>query len=288
MSSFLPFGAGDQPQNPAQNQPSKSGVWGQAAAAASGGASTTKAAVGGAIVPHLTLELAPGETVFFEHHIFLWKTTGLEIRLRPLAGAFKRLISGMDILVTEAVGPGTIAFSRDMPGEIRSFTLAPGEELQVREHAFLAATGAIDYSWERAGGLATMMFGGTGLVIDRFNGGTSGGTLWLHGGGNILEMTLAAGQQVDVEPGGWLYKDPGVTMETKFQGLRQGLLAGSDLACNRMTGPGRIGLQSLYAPLGHGAGDKPDTPAQSAENAVEAGAIGVAGALLGSIFKSGR
>ena len=280
MSSFLPFGGGDagSPQNQGAGP-----VWNQAASTASG---STKAIVGGAIVPHLTVELAPGEVVFFEHHTFLWKTTGLQIQLRALAGAFKRLISGMDILVTEAIGPGAIAFSRDMPGEIRAFPLAPGQELQVREHAFLAATGGVDYSWERSGGLATMMFGGTGLVIDRFNGGATGGTVWLHGGGNVVEMTLADGQQLDVEPGGWLYKDPTVGMETKFQGLRQGLLAGSDLACNRLTGPGRIGIQSLYAPLmAGGASETPDTPAQAATNVVEAGAVGVAGALLSSLFK---
>jgi len=275
MSSFLPF-SGNDAGKPSQSAGDAAPVWQQATA----GPRPTRAAIGGAIVPHLTLELAPGETVFFEHHIFLWKTTGLEIRLRSLAGAFKRLISGMDILVTEAVGPGTIAFSRDVPGEIRAFALAPGQELQVREHAFLAATGGIDYSWERAGGLATMMFGGTGLVIDRFQAGAAGGTVWLHGGGNVLEMTLAAGQQIDVEPGGWLYKDPGVAMTTHFQGLRQGLLAGSDLACNRLTGPGRIGIQSLYAPLAHGASDQSATPAQ----AVETGAIGVAGALLSGLF----
>jgi uncharacterized protein (AIM24 family) len=266
MSSFLPFTA------------STSGAPGPTTGAA-------KAAVGGTIVPHLTIELGAGDSVFFEHHTFLWKTTGLEIRLRSLAGGFKRLIAGMDILVTEAYGPGTIAFSRDMPGEIRAFALAPGQELQVREHAFLAATAGIDYTWERAGGIATVMFGGTGLIIDRFNGGTAGGTLWLHGGGNILEMTLAEGQQVDVEPGGWLYKDPSVAMETKFQGLRQGLLGGSDLACNRLTGPGRVGIQSMYAPL-LGQANAPETPAQAAANTVEAGAIGVAGALLGSLFGS--
>ncbi|MEJ0072095.1 MAG: AIM24 family protein [Pseudomonadota bacterium] len=279
MSSFLPF-SGNDANKPAPSTGDAAPVWGQAAAGPRG----LRTAVGGAIVPHLTFELGVGETVFFEHHIFLWKTTGLEIRLRGLAGAFKRLISGMDILVTEAVGPGTIAFSRDLPGEIRAFELAPGQELQVREHAFLAATSGIDYTWERSGGLATMMFGGTGLVIDRFVAGPSGGTVWLHGGGNVLEMNLAAGQQIDVEPGGWLYKDPSVTMETKFQGLRQGLLAGSDLACNRLTGPGRIGIQSMYAPLGHGASDQPDTPAQSAQNVVEAGAVGVAGALISSFF----
>src|SRR5258707_1236011 len=172
MSSFLPF-SGNDAGKPNQGPDDAAPVWRQAIA----GPLPTRAAIGGAVVPPPPPRPAPGGTVFFEHHIFLWKTTGLEIRLRSLAGAFKRLISGMDILVTEAVGPGTIAFSRDVPGEIRAFALAPGQELQIREHAFLAATGGIDYTWERSGGLATMMFGGAGLVIDRFDGGAAGGTL---------------------------------------------------------------------------------------------------------------
>lgn len=262
MSSFLPFSS-SQPPSPTAPAP-------------------LRTAVAGPIVPTLTIELPPGRSVFFEHHILLWKTTDLDIRLRPLKGAFKRLIAGMDILVTEAFGPGAIAFSRDIPGEIRAFELAPGMELQVREHAFLAATGDLDYTWERAGGITTMMFGGAGLIIDRFVAGPGGGTVWLHGGGNVIEMTLGAGEQLDLEPGGWLYKDPSVTMETKYQGLSQGLLAAQNLAVNRLTGPGRIGIQSLYAPPAGAAA--PDEPATTPQNLVATGAAGVAGALFSSLF----
>ena len=48
------------------------------------------------------------------------------------------------------------------------------------------------------------------------------------------------------EPGGWLYKDPGVAMETKIMRLSTGLLAGMNLVFNRFTGPGRIAIQSMY------------------------------------------
>ena len=90
-------------------------------------------------------------------------------------------------------------------------------------------------------------------MIDRFNGGAAGGILWLHGGGNILEMTLQAGQQIDVEPGGWLYKDPSVRMTTSVQRLRTGLLGGMRLVTNRFTGPGRVGIQSMYVHLPTGS-----------------------------------
>jgi uncharacterized protein (AIM24 family) len=78
-------------------------------------------------------------------------------------------------------------------------------------------------------------------------GGQGGGTLWLHGYGNVFEKVLGPGEQFDVEPGGWVYKDPGVNMEIKMVGLRMGMLGGSgNLVFNRFTGPGRIGIQSMY------------------------------------------
>ena len=55
-----------------------------------------------------------------------------------------------------------------------------------------------------------MLFGGTGFFIDKFHSHKGDGILWLHGYGNVFEKILAPGESIDVEPGGWLYKDPGV------------------------------------------------------------------------------
>jgi uncharacterized protein (AIM24 family) len=73
----------------------------------------------GELIPMLTVDLLPDQSIFFEHHILLWKSPGINIRVRSLKGAMKRMISGMQIFVTEALGPGQIAFSRDGPGCIR-------------------------------------------------------------------------------------------------------------------------------------------------------------------------
>ena len=200
----------------------------------------------GELVPALTVDLLEGQTIYYEHHILLWKNPGIVIKIRPMKGALKRMIAGMQIFVTEASGPGEIAFSRDGAGHVFGVHLKPGEGLHVREHQFLAATGNIEYSFERMKGVSNMLFGGTGFFIDKFNSTSGDGILWLHGYGNVFEKVLGPGEQIDIEPGGWLYKDPGVQMETKIQTLSTGFLAGMNIVMNRFTGPGRIGIQSMY------------------------------------------
>ena len=200
----------------------------------------------GELVPALTVDLLEGQTIYYEHHILLWKNPGIAIKIRPMKGALKRMIAGMQIFVTEASGPGEIAFSRDGAGHVFGVHLKPNEGLHVREHQFLAATGNIEYSFERMKGVSNMLFGGTGFFIDKFNSTSGDGILWLHGYGNVFEKVLGPGEQIDIEPGGWLYKDPGVQIETKIQTLSTGFLAGMNIVMNRFTGPGRIGIQSMY------------------------------------------
>jgi uncharacterized protein (AIM24 family) len=203
----------------------------------------------GELVPALTIELNQGQKVFFEHHILLWKNTSVKIGIRQMKGMLKRMIAGMQIFITEAEGPGQISFSRDGAGHIFAIHLKPGEELQVREHQFLAATNNMDYSFERVKGFSNMLFGGTGFFIDKFSSASSEGIVWLHGYGNVFEIVLAPGEQIDVEPGGWLYKDKSVRMDTNVQSLSTGLLASMNMITNRFTGPGRVGIQSMYMPM---------------------------------------
>jgi uncharacterized protein (AIM24 family) len=200
----------------------------------------------GELVPVLTVELNGSASVFFEHHILLWKHTGLTVGMKAMKGAAKRMMAGIQIFINEAKGTGAIAFSRDGAGHIAAIHLKKGQELHVREHQFLAATGGVEYTFERVKGVANMLFGGSGFFIDKFRAPEQDGILWLHGYGNVFEKNLAAGEQIDIEPGGWLYKDPGVKMETTMQRLSVGLLAGMNLVMNRFTGPGKVGLQSMY------------------------------------------
>lgn len=200
--------------------------------------------VEGPLVPVLTLELQ-GHAVYFEHHVLLWKEPSVLVGIRPMKGAFKRIMAGMPVFLTEVKGNGRVAFSRDGVGEVFAIKLAAGESIDVREHQFLAATEHVSFTFQRVRGAANIFLGGSGFFIDTFRA-EQPGILWLHGYGNVFEVTLPHGKSIDVEPGGWVYKEPTVRMETQSMGLKTGMFGGGSLFWNRFTGPGRIGLQSMY------------------------------------------
>ena len=204
----------------------------------------------GELVPVLHVTLDGSVPVFFEHHVVLWKDPPLSIGMRAVHGAFKRMVAGMQIFMTEAHGPGEIAFSRDGVGHVFPIHLTPGQAVEVREHQFLAATGNLDYGFARQKGVSNMLFGSTGFFVDRFHAQQSEGVVWLHGYGNVFEKVLGAGEQIDVEPGGWIYRDESVRMDAQVFGLRTGIFGGAgQLVFNRFTGPGRVGVQSMYLHL---------------------------------------
>ncbi|MBF0570825.1 MAG: AIM24 family protein [Candidatus Omnitrophica bacterium] len=200
----------------------------------------------GELVPVLHIELSQ-MPVYFEHHVLLWKDPAINISIKPLQGAFKRMMAGMDVFVTQTQGIGRIAFSRDGAGHVFAIHLNENQKVDVREHQFLAATDNVDYTFNRVKGVANMLLGGTGFFIDTFTCKGREGILWLHGYGNVFEIELKPGEQIDMEPGSWIYKDTTVTMETLFQKLSAGFLASStcQLVWNRFKGPGKIGLQSM-------------------------------------------
>lgn len=206
--------------------------------------------VEGELVPVLHMTLDGSVPVYFEHHVVLWKDPGLDIGVKAVKGALKRMVAGMQIFMTEAAGPGEIAFSRDDPGHLLPLHLHPGQSVLVREHQFLAATANLEYGFQRVKGVGSMLFGSSGFFVDIFRAQNHEGVLWLHGYGNVFEKSLGPGESIDVEPGGWIYRDESVQMTQRLYGLRTGILGGSgNLVFNQFTGPGRVGIQSAYVHL---------------------------------------
>src|SRR6202035_4273145 len=202
--------------------------------------------VEGEIVPVAEINLGAGDSVFFEHHVLLWKDNATRMSVLPLTGGVKRALAGMPFVISVAHGPGRVAFSRDATGELVVLPLHPGMELDVREHAFLLSSHTINYSFVRVKGLTNILFGGQGMFMDRFVTANTQGLLILHGYGNVFERILRPGESIMVEPGAFLYKDSTVTMQVEFQKLGTGFFGGASMSLARMTGPGRIGVQSMY------------------------------------------
>jgi uncharacterized protein (AIM24 family) len=203
--------------------------------------------VEGEIVPVAEMNLAQGDAVYFEHHVLLWKEDRVPLGVMPLQGGLgKRALAGMPFVISLAYGPGRVAFSRDATGELVVMPLHPGMELDVREHAFVLASHHISYSYVRIQGLRNILFGGQGAFMDRFITGNVPGLLLLHGYGNVFERILNPGDSIQIEPGAFLYKDASVQMNVETIQLSQGLLGGNRMNLVRMTGPGRLGIQSMY------------------------------------------
>ncbi len=228
----------------------------------------------GELVPELQIDIT-GQAVMFEHHVLLWKETQLDVELKKLPGGIKRKIAGLEYFVTRTSGSGRIAFSRDSAGQCVPMHLSQGEGLDVREHQFIAATDNLDYSFERLKGVQNMLLGGSGIFMDKFRATNGDALVWLHGHGNVFLVNLDPGEQLDVEAGAWLYKDPTVNMEAVTMGLKTGIFGGGGkLTWNRFTGPGRLAIQTMFI-----------SPAEGEEsNTAQAAATGgVAGALISGL-----
>jgi uncharacterized protein (AIM24 family) len=208
--------------------------------------------VEGELVPVAEINLSPQDGVYFEHHVLLWKDEAVPLHSLKTQGGMKRTIGGMPHIVTVASGAGRVAFSRDAPGELVVLPLHPGMELDVREHAFLLASHSIEYSFVRIKGLVNLLHGGSGMFMDRFITQQQPGLLVLHGNGNVLQRDLGPGEKLLVEPGAFLYKDSSVQLHAVQMPLKTGFMRhGMYLA--EMTGPGRVGIQSMY--VHHAAGE---------------------------------
>jgi uncharacterized protein (AIM24 family) len=201
-------------------------------------------------------KLAAGDGIYFTHHLLLWKDPAVRISRMPLAGgAWSRRLAGLPLVMVQAHGPGWLAFSRDKPGDVVALPLSPGQAVDVCEHVFMVATAGIAYAWHNSGlwyRIEQRYHYPLGRYLDRFTAGTSPGLLLLHGAGNVFVRRLAAGQQVLVKPTAVLFKDPSVTMHLLIEHpggdwpTTRPIRWAQRSLWARVTGPGRIAIQSHY------------------------------------------
>jgi uncharacterized protein (AIM24 family) len=177
-----------------------------------------------------------------------------------LAKAWKRLFAGMPLVMTQAMGPGRLAFSKDRPGELFAMPLHPGKSIDVREHVFMIATHSVSYDWfntgiwfETSNGKDSEMHYPIGMFMDRFTAGTAPGLVILHGAGNVFVRRLAEGQTICIKPTSLLFKDPTVRMHLHIEhpaGTYNTWRSwGQRYLWLKLTGPGRVAVQSHYEPL---------------------------------------
>ncbi len=214
----------------------------------------------GLYVPVADMSLAEGDGVYFAHHVLLWKEPQVAVSMMPLKGAWKRALAGMPVFMTQAKGPGHIAFSRDAPGEMLALPLQPGQAVDVREHMFLVATQQIAYDWFNPNIWFTTKDGDEsethypiGQMMDRFTAGKQPGLLLIHAAGNVFIRSLAPGQSILIKPTALIFKDPTVHIQLHFEHPNSPWSLWGNWSTRylwlRVQGPGRVAVQSAFEPV---------------------------------------
>jgi uncharacterized protein (AIM24 family) len=94
--------------------------------------------------------------------------------------------------------------------------------------------------------LGAGLFGGEGFFLQKVQGP---GYAFFEIAGEVYETTLASGEVVGVDPGHIALFEPGVDFSiTRVKGVRNMLLGGEGLFLAKLTGPGKVWLQSLPLP----------------------------------------
>ena len=94
----------------------------------------------GELVPVADVELGTQQSIYFEHHILLWKSPTVTLGFLGLQNAAKRFFSGLQIFISTAKGPGNIAFSREAPGQVVAMRLGPGQSIDAMAVVYMVTT----------------------------------------------------------------------------------------------------------------------------------------------------
>lgn len=214
----------------------------------------------GTLLPAADFALAQGDWLYFSHHHLLWADPSAQLDRMSLKGAWKRMMGGLPLVMMTGRGPGHIALAGTHAGDIVVLPLAHNQRIWVHEHRFLVASGNISYDWANNN---VWFVTGTGddrkthyplgMFGDIFTAQAGPGLLLLHSPGNTFIRDLAPGQSLLIKPSALLYRDLSVTAHLHLEyphtrGLGWWRSFSYRSIWLRLTGPGRVAVQSVYVP----------------------------------------
>jgi uncharacterized protein (TIGR00266 family) len=188
--------------------------------------------------------LSANEQIKVEPGAMVSHSDGLTTETKAQGGLFgglKRMVAGESFFQNTWKAPaqgGEITLAPTLPGDMMTLNVA-GTELLLRSGAYVASdmTVNMDASWGGAKGF----FGGGGLVLLKISGN---GHVVASSYGAIEERILANGQIYTVDTGHIVGFDSSVQFAVQKSGSwKSTILGGEGLVC-RLTGPGRVWMQS--------------------------------------------
>ena len=190
-----------------------------------------------------------GQTLCTESGAMSWMSPNMHMDTNTGGGlkkAFGRLLSGESIFLNEYTamnGEGMVAFASSFPGSIIPYQVTPGNGIIVQKRGFLAMEKGLELSMFFQKKLGKGFFGGEGFIMQRISGN---GMVFLEIDGHCKTYELRAGQSIIVDTGYLAAMSESCTMDIEtVKGAKNIFLGGEGLFHTRITGPGRVYIQSM-------------------------------------------
>ncbi len=201
----------------------------------------------GETVPAVECTLSKGESMFTQSGGMVWQTTGISMSTNARGGIARslgRMFTGESIFManyTADAEGAVIAFGSTVPGTVVPVDISRGE-LICQKGAFLCAEQSVDLKVAFNKKLSAGLFGGEGFILQRLFGS---GMAFLEVDGDKVERILAPGEVLKVDTGNVVAFEPSVNYEIEtVKGLGNIFFGGEGLFLTKLTGPGRVILQT--------------------------------------------
>lgn len=203
----------------------------------------------GAVMPMLHISLKEDEAIISKRGAMVWMDDNIEMHTHShggVGGGIQRMLAGESFFVTRFSakgGAGSVSLGVSAPGKILDFRLSGKNELICQKNAFLAATEEVRLHSYIKKKLTVGFFGGEGFVLQKLSGK---GRAFLEADGEIHEMELSSGQTIKVDTGCIAAFEGSVQYGiVRIRGVRNAFFGGEGFFMAKLTGPGRVYLQSM-------------------------------------------
>jgi uncharacterized protein (TIGR00266 family) len=123
----------------------------------------------------LDFQLRAGESLICQKDAFMCAESSVELEMHFRKKLGAGLFGGEGFILQRVTGPGTVFL--EIPGEVREYTLAAGETMQVDPGHIALFEPTVSYDIARVKGMANILFSGEGLFLARLAGP---GRIWLQ------------------------------------------------------------------------------------------------------------
>jgi len=202
----------------------------------------------GGAFPVVVCRLNSGESMITEKGSMVWMTPNMEMTTTGGGGIgkmFSKALTGESMFqnIYTARGEGMITFGSSFPGQILPLEVTPGKSFILQKSAFLASETGVQLSMHVNQKLGAGFFGGEGFIMQKLTGN---GIAFAEVDGELVEYTLAPGEQLVVDTGYVMGFELSVSMDIQqVKGLKNMVLGGEGLFNTVLTGPGKIWLQTM-------------------------------------------